>query len=185
MGFIKPKMILPGLLALFVLCFSCGRSNKDKQLVTDRIQYDVDIKSPDPEFDWWVQNIEGSSREAFIRQIIDAAYSGKLRVYNYFNEPLTAEEVKMIGNRSDTFTFQREYPPYDFYDTVIRQRLEMKDITRIRFLEEWYMDEKTLEFDKKIVGIAPIIRKYDPNGELRGYMPLFWVYLDERVPGNK
>jgi hypothetical protein len=142
----------------------------------------VDIKSPDPEYDWWVQNIEGSKREMFIRKLIDAAYSGKLRIYNYFNEPLTVEEVRSIGNRTDTVTFQREYPPYDFYDTVIRQQLELRDITRIRFLEEWSMDDKTLEFSKKIVGIAPIIRKYDENGDLRGYMPLFWVYLDESYP---
>ncbi|MDD5507554.1 MAG: hypothetical protein PHD25_04390, partial [Bacteroidales bacterium] len=80
-------------------------------LITERIQYDVDIKSPDPDFDWWVQNIEGSKREVFIRQVMEAAYEGKVRTFSYFNEPLTPRQVREIGFQSDTLTFQRAVPP--------------------------------------------------------------------------
>jgi hypothetical protein len=162
---------------------SCNNSSKKNMtFITERIQYDVPIKSPDPDYDWWVQNIEGPKREAFVRMIIESAYSGKYRVYDYFNNPLTAEQVKNIGYRRDTLTFQRTNPPYALYDTIVEKKLELRDITRIRFLEEWYMDENHLIMQKKVVGIAPITAVYSDSGELRGYMPLFWIYMDEKYP---
>lgn len=178
----KPLFLLI-LITLFCVIISCNRSSKDSLVpVTERIQYDVDIKSPDPDFDWWVQNIEGSKREIFIRQVMDAAYNGKVRTYSYFNEPLTPRQVREIGFSADTLTFQRATPPYDLFDTVVEQTLNFNDITRFRFLEEWYMDPGTFEITKKVVGMAPIIRKYEETGELRGYMPLFWIYFDENYP---
>ncbi|MCK5838986.1 MAG: hypothetical protein KAG99_04010, partial [Bacteroidales bacterium] len=96
--------------------------------------------------------------------------------------PLTAEQVKSIGYRRDTLTFQRAYPPYELFDTIVEEKIEIRDITRFRFLEEWYFNDKTLEIEKKVLGIAPVVRRYDENGNLRGHMPLFWVYLDDRYP---
>ncbi len=177
----KPFHIALGCLFCFTV-ISCRHSEKDLFVVTDRIQYDVDIKSPDPDFDWWVQNIEGSRREVFIRQVMEAAYAGKVRAYSYFNEPLTPQQVKEIGFRADTLTFQRAEPPYDFYDTIVEQRINLQDITRFRFLEAWYMDPASCAVSKKVIGMAPIIRNYGETGELRGYMPLFWIYFDENYP---
>ncbi|MBP6977685.1 MAG: hypothetical protein PHD61_00510 [Bacteroidales bacterium] len=178
---IKPVHLALGFLFAFTI-LSCRHEQKDRILVTDRIQYDVDIKTPDPDYDWWVQNIEGSKREVFIRKVMDAAYQGKVRTYSYFNEPLSPQQVREIGFRSDTLTFQRAEPPYNFYDTIVEERIHLQDITRFRFLEEWYMDPKTLVISKRVIGVAPIIRNYDQNGELRGYMPLFWIYFDENYP---
>lgn len=159
---------------------SCNRHGQQRMVqVTERIQYDVDIKSPDPDFDWWVQNIEGSKREVFIKQVMDAAYNGQVKAYSYFGESLTPRQVREIGFRRDTLTFQRAEPPYAFYDTVVERRINFNDITRFRFLEEWRMDPNTLEIHKKVTGIAPILKRYEETGELRGYMPLFWVYFDE------
>lgn len=167
----------------FMLLYSCRHPDTDKMiLITERIQYDVDIKSPDPDFDWWVQNIEGSKREVFIRQVMDAAYEGKVRTYSYFNEPLIPQQVREIGFRADTLTFQRAVPPYDFYDTIVEHRINFQDITRFRFLEEWYMDPGSHGITKKVIGIAPVLRRYTETGELMGYMPLFWIYFDENYP---
>ncbi|HOW25161.1 MAG TPA: hypothetical protein PK711_05775 [Bacteroidales bacterium] len=169
--------------ALMGLMISCHRQDQYQgTLITDRIQYDVDIKSPDPDFDWWVQNIEGSKREVFIRRVMDAAYEGKVRTFSYFNEPLTPEQVKEIGFQADTLTFQRSTPPYEFYDTVVERRINLQDITRFRFLEEWYMDPESFMISKKVIGIAPVLRRYTESGELMGYMPLFWIYFDENYP---
>ncbi len=177
------KQILFVVICPLVFMVSCHQPAMDKMtLITERIQYDVDIKSPDPDFDWWVQNIEGSKREVFIRQVMEAAYEGKVRTFSYFNEPLTPRQVREIGFQSDTLTFQRAVPPYDFYDTVVERRINFQDITRFRFLEEWYMDPKSFGITKKVVGIAPVLRRYTENGEWMGYMPLFWIYFDENYP---
>lgn len=172
------------LLLMIPFLFSCGKKGEEKKLVTERIQYDVTIKSPDPDFDWWVQNLEGSKREAFIKNILNAAYSGKLKAYDIFHNPLSVNDVKAIGNRADTVTGTSPNPPYNDTVMVLTQELDLQRITRVRFLEEWRMDENTLEFDKKVLGISPIIESYAENGELRGYMPLFWVYLDKDYPAK-
>ena len=168
-------------LLLGLLITSCHRE-PEKKVLTERIQYDVTIKNPDADQDWWVQNMEGSKREAFIKMILDEAYSGKIKAYDAFNNPLTVEQVKAIGNRTDTVLGPSPKPPYDDTLMVVKQQLQLRDITKVRFLEEWYIDEGTFKMEKKVVGIAPMILKYSETGELQGSMLLFWLYLDKKYP---
>jgi hypothetical protein len=65
---------------------------------------------------------------------------------------------------------------------VIEQKLDPRLITRIRFLEEWSVDKKHFRIVKNVLGIAPLMENYSETGELRGYMPLFWIYIDKRYP---
>jgi hypothetical protein len=154
-------------------------------VLTDLIQYDVLIKNTDQDQDWFVQNMEGRQRDEFVKRIMQAANSGEYRLYNYFfNTPLSVEEINATFNRTDSVTLQRPYPPYDWYDTVMVTTLDEKDITKVRFLEEWYIDENKLKIEKKIVGIAPMMENYNEEGVFRGYVPLFWIYLDEKYPVN-
>jgi len=60
--------------------------------------------------------------------------------------------------------------------------LNSDDITKVRFLEEWYIDNNKFDIEKRIVGIVPLIENYNEAGEFRGYAPLFWIYLDEKYP---
>ncbi|HRY33169.1 MAG TPA: hypothetical protein P5531_09415 [Bacteroidales bacterium] len=172
-----------GIFLLAVILASCAQK-QEKPLVTERIQYDVSIKSPDPEFDWWVQNIEGSRRENFVKSILNAAYSGKLKAFDIFHTPMSPEEVIAIGNRTDTILTTSPVPPYNDTLMEVKQSLDLQRITKVRFLEEWWMDEKSLQFEKKVIGIAPILEVFNEDGSLRGYMPMFWVYLDPAYPGK-
>lgn len=178
------------IISSFVL-FSCGSDGEkqekndqnNKEILTDLIQYDVMIKNTDADQDWYVQNMEGRNRDEFVKRIMNAASSGEYRLYNYFfNTPLTVDEVNAKFNRIDSVTLQRSYPPYEWYDTVMVTKLDESDITKVRFLEEWYIDKNKLDIEKKIVGIAPLMENYNEEGEFRGYVPLFWIYLDEKYP---
>lgn len=180
----KSKLKFLILITPFILFFSCNNKKNDKKLITERIQYDVNIKSPDPNYDWWVQNLEGPNRESFVKSILNAAYKGELKAFDIFHNPLSVKELKAIGNRTDTITGTSPYPPYNDTIMVIKQELDLQRITRVRFLEEWRMDENTLQFDKKVLGISPIMESYDDQGNLRGYMPLFWIYLDKEYPAK-
>ena len=167
---------------LFIL-FSCNRNeNKSDTVLAERIQYDVFIKSPDPDLDWWVQNIEGSKREAFVKKIFDIALDGKVKIFGYDNQALTPAELKAQLYRADTFSMQRAKPPYEYFDTIIVNSIDIKDIVKIRFLEEWFWNEKTLSVQKKVAGIAPVAAAYTEDGELKGYKPLFWIYFDDKYP---
>lgn len=180
--FFSPALLL---ICMAAIMAGCSRENKGKTLVTKRIQYDVAIKSPDPDNDWWVQNIEGQDREKLVKAIMQSALNGKVKAYDFFtNELLTPNQLNGLLKHSDTITLERAEPPHALYDTVLTRELDFHDITKVRFLEEWNMDDKTLQFSKKVAGICPLIARYGDEGELRGYMPLFWVFFDDKYPGE-
>ncbi len=169
----KKNGIFIGILFLFTL--SCG-SEPTKALITKKIQYDVSIKSPNPAYDSWIQNIEQTPREQFVNTLLDAAYEGRIPVYDYFNKPMSVEQLKKIGSDTSYRTLTRNTPPYQEYDTIIVSKIEISDIHKIRFLEAWSMDEENMIFDKKVIGIAPVVDKFDDEGNFMGLMPMFWIY---------
>jgi len=159
--------------------FLVACQQQEKEIITEKIQYDVNIKSPDPDYDWWIQNLPGPQREKFVDMIIDGALSGKYQAYDYYNQPISAGDVKLILSDTSFYTIVDEEPPYTERDTMVVSNIFREDILRIRFLEEWRIDPNTLQVEKKILGIAPIARRPDLMG-IERWQPLFWIYTDEK-----
>jgi hypothetical protein len=174
------------ILAYGMFVSSCqNRGESEKNMVTKRIQYDVSIRNSIPDMDWWVQNIEGSSREKLLKDIIKQVTEGKVKAYDFLSyRPYSADEVKNMMKRIDTISVERSTPPYDLIDTVMISEIRLSDITKLRFLEEWYMNEKTLAFTKKVAAICPMVERLNDSGDIRGYKPLFWVFFDNKYPGE-
>ena len=176
----KRYFLHPALAMILIVIFSGCHKEKEAELLATKIQYDVQINSADPQVGWWVNNLEGSKRDPFINRIMKAAENGDLQAYDYFNKPLTPQQVKSMQIDTVYRTLTHPYPPYDQYDTVVYFTLDYNDITKIRFLEEWRWNPKTLEIDKKVVGIAPVaVIKY---GDKEYNRPLFWIYPDNNYP---
>jgi hypothetical protein len=131
----------------------------------------------DPNFDWWIKNIEGSDREALLNNIFDQVLSGEVQAYDYFNEPLTVGQVESMMVDTVHMVLQRPYDPYDEYDTTIYQVTLPTDFEILRFLEEWKYDEKSLLIDKKVLGICPVMQI--EIGGKQVTRPFFWVYFEE------
>ena len=177
----KKLFISPVFILLTVLIVSC--SSGKGELLTERIQYDVTIKSPEVDLAWFVQNLEGPKREKLVQSVMNSARSGKFKVYDVMsNKLMSDEEVLAVGTRSNMLTLQRDYEPYENYDTIIKHELRLSDISRMRFLEEWYMNEKDGFVTKKVIAICPVIESYTESGELRGYQPLFWISYVKDFP---
>ena len=174
----KVRVITSLVLLAGVFLSACEQKSVEKNYITERIQYDVKIKGDDPEADWWIENIVGPDREKFVKLLIEKAQNGEVKAYDYFNHPLTPEQVNQIGVDTLVQTLRRTVEPYDEYDTMIITKLDFGKIAKIRFLEEWAIDESTMEVQKKVLGISPIIMV--KLGEQEFNMPLFWVYMDEK-----
>jgi hypothetical protein len=166
------------LLTLFLV--SCTTKKEVGGIVVDRIQYDVRVNNKNPDLNWWVNNIEGSARESLLSTIYDQARSGKVDAYDYFYEKLTLEEVANIGTDTIYQTLMRTTEPYDEYDTMVIERISYRDITLIRFMEEWIVDDETLEVKKNVVGMAPVYERGFANEVYTQVM--FWVFFDKRYP---
>ena len=179
------KFLLMVVILAFSMIMSSCRNSEDagKNIVTKRIQYDVSIHNTDSEMDWWVQNIEGSNREKLVKDILARVTSGEVKAYDFLSCKLfTVAEIKSMMKRVDTISVERSMPPYDLVDTVLITEIRLGDITKLRFMEEWRMNEKSLAFTKKIAGICPLVERRTDSGELRGFKPLFWVFLDDKYP---
>ncbi|MBU1008984.1 MAG: hypothetical protein KKD74_02500 [Bacteroidetes bacterium] len=178
------SFILNGLMGLFMAAFMLSCQQKPaSEILTERIQYDVTIKSPSPDYDWWIQNLEGASREKLVRMLIDKARNGEVKVHDYFNNPIDATQVAHIIQDTMLYRMMRKEPPYELYDTLVVQHIEAADILRIRFLEEWTIDPVSLQVTKKVLGIAPVARRYDSEG-IERWQPLYWIYTDDRYPAK-
>jgi hypothetical protein len=160
---------------LLLIIISCSQ-NEEKAIITEKIQYDVNIKNTNSDYDPWIENISFSQRLEFVQNLMDAAYKGQVKAYDYFNNPLSLAELQNIGVDTIYKTLTRIYPPYEEFDTIIVSQINIQDINKIRFLEEWKMDKENLVFEKKVIGIAPVIDKFDTEGNFLGKQPLFWIY---------
>lgn len=176
----KRKIIFFIAILLTALMFQSCQRERYKDILADRIQYDVPVNQADPDLNWWVNNLEGSHREPFIKRIMDAAKNGDIQVYDYFNKPLTIDEVNAIGVDTIYTSLTRTQPPYDEYDTMVIKRIEYRDISKIRFLEEWKWNPKSLEMNKRIIGFGPVFVRQ--LGEDSYNQLLFWIYLDKEYP---
>lgn len=159
---------------------SCGKKGS---VLTERIQYDVTITSPERDLEWWVQNLDNNKRVDLVKAVMEAARSGKYKVYDVMtNQELTPEEIEKRGMRRELMTLQRDYPPYEQFDTLVVNKIELSDISRMRFLEEWYLNEDNGKVTKKVLAMCPMLESYTESGELRGHLPLFWISYEKRFP---
>ena len=179
----KFSLILVMMFFSMIIASCRNGGDSGKTVVTKRIQYDVSIHNTDPDMDWWVQNIEGSNREKLVQNIMKQVTDGDVKAYDFQScKPFSTKDIKGMMKRVDSISVERSTPPYDLVDTVMVTEIRLSDITKLRFLEEWMMNDKTLAISKKVMGICPLVERRTNTGELLGYKPLFWVFFDDRYP---
>jgi hypothetical protein len=159
---------------ILVFTFGCRPGAEDR--ITEKIIYDVQIKNTGPNADWWQNNLPGPARDKLVKLLMDGAKSVDIVVCDERGIPLSPGETAGIGVEIVNMTFQRPNPPYDYFDTIVRSEINYHDITRIRFLEEWYFNDRHNLIEKKVIAIAPVVENYGPDGNFRGYEALFWVF---------
>jgi len=173
-----PIIFLTGIIPALLLFSSCHPKNEE--IVTKRIQYDVNIKSPNSDYDWWIQNLVGPQREKLVETILQGAVSGKFKVYDYFYQPIDRQAVARILTDTVAIKVREAVPPYALKDTLIIKHIGIKDIRRLRFMEAWHINPETMQFTKIVKGIAPVARRMDAEGTVR-WQPLFWIFPDPKT----
>jgi gliding motility associated protien GldN len=124
----------------------------------------------------------------FMTILMDALKEGSITAYDAntgtdeFIIPMQYKEIMAKVEKADTTQLQRDYPPYDFYDTVIVKKFLPTDVKKFRIKEDWFFDKQRSMLEVRIIGICPIIDKFDVKGDFKGYQPLFWIYFPEARP---
>lgn len=129
---------------------------------------------------------EDNGNQRFISILYNAVQSGDITVFSgeddRFTTPLTKEQVaQTITGGLDTV------PVVDLNGEVTgyqaRQRMiEPDSIYRFRLKEEWIFDKEASRMFVRILGIAPVMRKYTSSGIDVGDITLFWAYYPDLRP---
>lgn len=173
------KTLLILIVSVTFMLLSCSKNTEKRDIITQRIQYEVLIKSPNPDFDWWVQNIEGQQRETFLKTIISKTTQSEVKAYDDFGKTLTAEQLQNIIHRVDTVWINSDTA--DSEPVAVEHAFNINDISALSFIEEWQLADNA-QIEKRIIGYAPLISVFDADGDFRGFKPLFWLYFDKAYP---
>jgi len=129
-------------------------------------------------------------QEFFIEILLDAAYEGVIGAYDILDDEFTTlmslEQVKSIGNSKDTMLVTDAITLEEKYE-VVEKNLNRDHIKKYRIKEDWIFDKQLSSLYVRILGIAPILAKYDENGNYIADILMFWVYYPElrRILVNK
>lgn len=120
--------------------------------------------------------------ESLIEILVAHARNQDIQLYgtmnDEFKDPMSADEQKNIGTTVDTIV---TFDPDTFADiiTPVVNKLNPKNIKKFRIKEVWFFDEETSAMGVRILGIAPIIQRFDDNGNFLNEGPMFWAYYPE------
>ena len=123
-------------------------------------------------------NVEAPLIDIFLQ----AAKSGDLTVYHPINDNFTVImencDLANLGGGYDTIPF---YNPDTYIDSflVVYNELNPSDIISYRLKEVWYFDSKLSRLNVRILGIAPVAKRYDDIGNVVAITPLFWIYYPD------
>lgn len=124
-------------------------------------------------------------KEPFINILLNSAREGNIQVYSVYDDefttPLTQEEMQTLGSSVDTII---TFDPETFQEIVqvVVNELNPEDVKQYRLKEVWFFDEEASNLSVRILGLAPIINRYDDNGNFLNSGPMFWAYYPELRP---
>jgi gliding motility associated protien GldN len=118
----------------------------------------------------------------FVNILLDAAKKGEITIYgtmdDEFKTPLTCAEASKLGTKSDTTVV------YNFdtnLDTtiVVNNAFNPSTVKKYRIKEVFYFDKESGKMSVRILGIAPIVQRFDADGNFLNEGPLFWAYYPQ------
>jgi len=122
-------------------------------------------------------------RVSFMTMVMDGLQEGVLTAFDPitddFTRPLTFEEF--IAAHTNMIT--REVEDLDNPGVMISRTdttsFSTEDVKLLRIKESWFIDRQRGIRDIRILGLAPVLRRYDDHGEFRGIQDLFWLHYEE------
>jgi hypothetical protein len=164
-------------LLMFVIFFalSCTPKNEEQTVFTTQIQYDVVLKNPDSISMYPHRFMDDSTRILFLKNMIDPILAGEVTPYVWKKSRLVPESVTEFKN---SFVLDN---PESLQDSLnpMNPKVDLKEVTKIRYYEEWRLHGKNLVIDKRIFAISLIRDSYTFDGEYRGTEPLFYIFYDK------
>jgi len=136
-------------------------------------------------------------KSRLIDAILDAVLAGELKAYDpnskgtsnagyvddgdEFRVPMTVEQVASIGARKDTLQVKDPITGEE-KQVISDEKFNRNDVVAYRVKEDWFFDKQRSMFEPRIIGIAPLAKVKNSQGEeiqAGALQPIFWIYYPE------
>jgi gliding motility associated protien GldN len=132
-----------------------------------------------------IQEID--DRRNLIDVLMDAVNEGTITAYgnaykdDEFKSPMSQSDINSIGIDGEAIEITEIYDDEieDYRPDTIINIFARTNVRKYRIKEEWYFDKQRSVMDFRIIGLCPVMDRYDDNGIYRGESSLFWVYFPE------
>lgn len=157
----------------------------DDALYAEKVWRELDLREKmNQTFRYEAEDDNGS--QVFINVLLNAVTNGEVTAFadDRFTTPITVADInQMTLGSADTVP---QYDPDDINKivkyVVTRASFDAKSVLKLRIKEEWVFDREASRMFCRILGIAPVLTKYLPNGKEFGSQPMFWVYYPDLRP---
>lgn len=122
----------------------------------------------------------------FIEIVIDAVKKGKIKAYSNmddrFTNALTKDGIlELLIGKPDTTMVENPITG-EMEMRISRREFNPDAVTKYRVKEDWVFDRNIGRMVARIIGIAPLVDKYNEDGSFRASQPVFWLYYPEIRP---
>lgn len=118
----------------------------------------------------------------FFEILRDLAMNGDIVLFRHdgvapdYKSPLNASEVEDAFFSVDTVP-TIDYETYEETISITKSEVYYEDVNRYRLKEIWFFDEEASQLKVRILGVAPVIDRIDPETGIVKYPEvLFWIY---------
>jgi hypothetical protein len=156
----------------------CDSNITQTEVLTKRIMYNTSFAG-----DYLIaKNLDSISTTSYFSKLLELIYLDSIPAYvfnnnNFADSLISGKDLRATLNPVDTIHCKKSNPPFDEYDSIIKENLGPGTV--FRFLEEWNFDINTFAITKTVVGVCSVRLEFDEEGEWKGYRPLFWVYFND------
>lgn len=127
-------------------------------VIADTIIYDVIIKNTTPDDEWSRLCLQNIDRKVFVDQLFNNIYNGDLKAFHYLSGDIILPETLKQLETQDQYSRDA--------------------IGKLQFAEVWRYNDSLQVFNKEVISIIVGTENFDNSGNLKGYRPLFKVYLN-------
>jgi gliding motility associated protien GldN len=130
---------------------------------------------------------EIDDRQNLIDVLMDAIEEGTITAYgnaykdDEFKSPMSESDIKGIGIDGEAVEIIEIYDDEieDYRPDTILNVFYRFNVRKYRVKEEWFFDKQRSVMDFRIIGLCPVMDKYDDDGVYKGETSLFWVYFPD------
>ena len=156
------------LIGLFTACQQSSQKKEKKQNAetikdspdnnlsfSDTVKYLVKLSNNGEDVPPFYTN---SQSKVFLETLIDSVKNGSLKAFDSFdNHQLSFDEIETsLGEGNDTISME-DPETGELIQKITNDTFDINDIQEVYFYEHWTYNPKTLQIDKTVFGIAPVI----------------------------